>query len=300
MARRSGWKLAGFVPEMLVEFEPNACTTLRQNRPKWRVMQEDIRRVYFGQFEEGEIDLLSAGLPCPPYSIAGVQRGEDDERDLFPLMLDVADKVRPRAVIVENVRGLLSRKFEPVRERTTARLREMGYNVAWNMLNASCFGVPQRRTRAFLVAVTKDAPRLFMWPQEAPPTTFVGPALLDLLAEGGWDGAEAWADKAATFLSPTLTGGSTKHGGPDLGPTRARTEWKDLGVHPFIIATTPPPDSFYKGMLCLSVRMVARLQGFPDDWDFHGPKTQQCRQIGNALPPPLMRAVAEQVARCLS
>ncbi len=293
-----GLERAGFEPVMLIERESNACATLRLNRPSWQVVEDDIRSVDFNGYAPGEIDLLSGGLPCPPYSIAGVQRGADDARDLFPDMLEIVDRLRPKAVLVENVRGLLAPKFRAVHQAVNEGLGSMGYTVTWKELDASNFGVPQRRRRAFMVAIASTE-RAFHWPKPQPPSSFVGPCLLDLLAEGGWDGAEDFAKLTETFLSPTLTGGSTRHGGPDLGPTRARTEWIDLGVHPLVIATEPPPEGFHKGRLCLTVRMVARLQGFPDAWEFSGSKTQQCRQIGNALPPPLMEAVAREVAKCL-
>ena len=293
-----GLERAGFDPELLIEREPNACATLRLNRPSWPVLQDDIRSVDFSQYEPGEIDLLSGGLPCPPYSVAGNQRGVDDSRDLFPDMLNIVERVRPRAIIIENVRGLLASKFQPVRNSVNERLDGMGYKVEWNELNAANFGVPQRRKRAFMVAIASPA-KAFKWPIPTLPSSFVGPCLLDLLAEGGWEGAEAWAQLTDNFLSPTLTGGATTHGGPDLGPTRARKEWIAHGVHPLVIATAPPPEGFHHGKLCLTVRMVARLQGFPDTWEFYGSKTQQCRQIGNALPAPLMEAVALQVSECL-
>ena len=293
-----GLEQAGFEPVMLIEQEPNACTTLRLNRPSWKVVEDDIRSVAFDGYEPGEIDLLSGGLPCPPYSIAGVQQGSADTRDLFPDMLEIVNQLRPKAVLIENVRGLLAPKFRAVHKAVNNGLSSMGYKVAWNELNAANFGVPQRRRRAFMVAVAPNE-KSFSWPSPQPPSSFVGPCLRDLLAEGGWDGAEDWVKLTDNYLSPTLTGGSTRHGGPDLGPTRARTEWIALGVHPLVIATEPPPEGFYKGRLCLTVRMVARLQGFPDTWEFAGSKTQQCRQIGNALPPPLMEAVAKEVAKCL-
>ena len=292
-----GLESAGFAPAMLIDDEPNACATLRQNRPHWNIIEDDLRKADFRGMKD--IALVSGGLPCPPYSIAGVQRGSADERDLFPDMLRIVQDIMPCAVLIENVRGLMSSKFASVRGYVNKALRDMGFIPEWNMLNASGFGVPQNRTRTFLVALRERNATKFQWPIPSTPTLFVGGALRDLLAADGWVGAEEWANKARRFLSPTLTGGSKKHGGPDLGPTRARKEWQGLGVHPFIIDTKPPARED-NGRLCLTVRMLARLQGFPDDWEFFGSKTQQCRQIGNALPPPLMAAVARQVAKCLS
>ena len=293
-----GLEAAGFEPLLLVDNEPNACATLRHNRPQWNVLEGDIRGTDFSGWQD--IDLLSAGLPCPPYSIAGVQRGVQDERDLFPDMLRVVTEVQPRAVLIENVRGLMTYKFTDVRDEVDVALGALGYSTSWQVLNACQFGVPQTRTRAFMVAIHRLNAKAFQWPMPSEaPTKYVGEAIGDLLGDRGWHGTSAWVKRANKFLSPTLTGGSKKHGGPDLGPTRARAAWMDLGVYPMEIAAEPPPPEG-SDRLCLTVRMVARLQAFPDDWEFQGSKTQQCRQIGNALPPPLMEAVAQEIARCLS
>ena len=128
-----------------------------------------------------------------------------------------------------------------------------------------------------------------------PPT--VGERLFDLMAARGWKGAKAWREKA-NDVAPTIVGGSHKHGGPDLGPTRARRAWAALGVDGLGIWDQPPERDFV-GMPRLTVRMVARLQGFPDEWEFSGRKTSAYRQVGNAFPPPIAAAVAESITKCL-
>jgi DNA (cytosine-5)-methyltransferase 1 len=140
---------------------------------------------------------------------------------------------------------------------------------------------------------------LFDWPTALPhnPPT-VGETLRDLMAAGGWKGAKKWAERA-NDIAPTIVGGSKKHGGPDLGPTRARAAWATLGVEgKSLFNEAPGPDFF--GAPRLTVRMVARLQGFPDSWQFHGGKTTSYRQVGNAFPPPVAKAVANNLNIALS
>jgi DNA (cytosine-5)-methyltransferase 1 len=144
----------------------------------------------------------------------------------------------------------------------------------------------------------QDLAERFDWPQVSthnPPTA--GEVLFDLMAAKGWHGAAAWRERAKE-IAPTIVGGSKKHGGPDLGPTRARKAWATLGVNGLTIAEDAPERDFV-GMPRLTVRMVARLQGFPDDWKFSGRKTSSYRQVGNAFPPPVARAVAAQIAIAL-
>lgn len=293
-----GLEKAGFAHAVLVDNDPHACATLRKNRPYWNVIQADIRRFDAGYWRDG-IDLLSGGLPCPPFSIAGKQLGADDDRDMFPAMLRLVRDVRPRAVMIENVRGILTAKFEPFRAKIDKALNGQGFDTHWVGYDAADFGVPQHRYRAFLVALRRGETKPLKLPEEHPKVTYVpvGAVLADLMASRGWKGAKAWAEIAST-PAPTIVGGSNKHGGPDLGPTRARREWAELGVDGLGLADEPPASDF-KGMPRLTVRMVARLQSFPDDWVFAGAKTNSYRQVGNALPVKLAYTVAKAVRECL-
>jgi DNA (cytosine-5)-methyltransferase 1 len=284
-----GLELAGFRHSALVEIEADYARTLTLNRPSWDVRAEDMN-AFDGRPFRG-VDLFAAGLPCPPFSMAGKQLGEQDERNLFPAALRLIEEIQPRAVMIENVRGFLSAVFDDYRQSLKGQLAKLGYKTDWRLLNASDYGVPQLRPRVVIVALRDDLSDIFDWPTPQPhnPAT-VGETLHDLMAANGWREARAWADRA-NEIAPTVVGGSKKHGGPDLGPTRARAAWASLGVEGRTIAEEAP-DRDFVGMPRLTTRMVARLQGFPDDWQFNGRKTTTYRQIGNAFPPPVAKAVA--------
>lgn len=280
-----------------MEIDPSCCDTLRLNRPKWQVVAADLNGFDPTGFAGAEI--VSGGLPCPPFSVAGKQLGKNDERNLFPAMVRIVDSVRPKAVVIENVRGILDAVFDDYRTDVTRQLRKLGYQTGWRLMNACDFGVPQLRPRVVFVAIQSQFSEGFTWPLASlVPSQTVGEVLSDLMEADGWRGAKAWSD-GANEIAPTIVGGSHKHGGPDLGPTRARRAWASLGVDGKGIANEPPQADFV-GMPRLTVRMVARLQGFPDDWQFSGSKTRAYRQVGNAFPPPFARAVADRVRVCLS
>ena len=112
-----------------------------------------------------------------------------------------------------------------------------------------------------------------------------------------WAGAESWS-RRADDIAPTIVGGSHKHGGPDLGPVRARKAWLKLGIDGLGIANEPLGPEFV-GEPRLTTRMVARLQGFPDEWEFTGKKTRAYRQVGNAFPPPVAKAMGRQLLECM-
>lgn len=290
-----GLELAGFDHAGVVEVDKDCCATLRLNR-HWTVHEEDLN--FFGATGYKGIDLLAGGLPCPPFSIAGKQLGANDERNLFPAAIRIVDETKPKAIMIENVRGFLGAVFEDYRGYIKGELKKLGYDAHWRLFNASDYGVPQLRPRVIIVALRDDIKDRFEWPA---PQTFdaptVGKTLVDLMGARGWRGAEKWAERA-NDIAPTLVGGSKKHGGPDLGPTRARAAWATLGVNGKSIAEEAP-DRDYVGMPRLTVRMAARIQGFDDAWQFHGRKTAAYRQVGNAFPPPVAKAVAAKIREAI-
>jgi DNA (cytosine-5)-methyltransferase 1 len=356
---------AGFDHRALVEWDPHAVATLRANVSDWPGWDQEkadaIRPMDVKDFlesdvrenlglEPGELDLLAGGVPCPPFSLAGHRLGPDDERDLFPAALDIIDALRPKAVMIENVRGILEPPefFIDYRISILDRLRRLGYLVpeidsshsateqdivmrsVWRRLDASDFGVPQLRPRAILVAIHKNAVQpgspQFRWPTKIKGTPVTVHAVLHESMEARcrkfWDknlhgqpagpgektGQKIYEDweKAVSGkpVAPTLVGGSRKHGGADLGPTRAKRAWRDLGVDGMGIANDPEDcvperDLFRPDGPMLTVAQAAMIQGFPEDWKFQGRKTARYRQVGNAFPPPVAEAVGRAIAAVL-
>lgn len=293
-----GLEQAGFEHAALVEIEPLACDTLRLNRPNWQVINQDVK-TFSATSWYGKVDLLAGGVPCPPFSIAGKQLGELDERDLFPEAIRLAQECDPKAIMLENVRGLLDPKFKLYRRQILHELRKLGYYCDWRLVQASDYGVSQLRPRAILVGLKADYFPYFNWPtpHRIRPQT-VGDLLIDAMSEHGWQQADAWR-KQASGIAPTLVGGSKKHGGADLGPTRARKAWASLGVDGRGLANTPPAADFV-GMPRLTLPMAALVQGFPKEWTFCGKKTPAYRQVGNAFPPPVACAIGVAVKQALS
>jgi DNA (cytosine-5)-methyltransferase 1 len=236
--------------------------------------------------------------------------GQQDERDLFPEALRIVSECRPQAVMLENVRNLLSDPaFAAYRESVLEELDRLGYIADWRILEACNFGVPQLRPRAVLVAFAKstgitfeseraDAPGVFRWPEGERTTKTVGSVLRNEMRRRKWHGAAVWAERA-DGIAPTLVGGSKKHGGADLGPTQAKKQWRDrLGVDALGLADEAPGPDF-TGLPRLTVPMAALLQGFPAKWPFQGGKTAAYRQVGNAFPPPVAEAIGRRIREAL-
>lgn len=288
-----GLERAGFGHELAVEIDRDAAATLRANRPAWNVLEGDVREVDGLKFKG--IDLLAGGVPCPPFSVAGKQLGSADERDLFPEAIRLVRESQPAAVMLENVKGLASNRFAPYRQSIIDELDKLGYRTDWKLLYSSDFGVPQLRPRFILVALRKSKFDNFRWPDvaEDPPT--VGEALFPFMSVNGWAGAKSWA-AGANRIAPTIVGGSKKHGGADLGPTRAKEAWLRLGVDGKGIADSAPgSDCPADYVPRLTNEMVAKIQGFSPDWQFSGRKTSIYRQIGNAFPAPVAAKVGSAI-----
>ncbi|MFF2011141.1 DNA cytosine methyltransferase [Streptomyces sp. NPDC058195] len=324
-----GLERAGFEHALLIEMDKSACETLRHNRPQWKVHEGDLREyVRSGAAEalksEVGIDLLAGGVPCPPFSLAGKQLGRDDDRDLFPTMIELAQQLDPPAIMIENVRGLMQSKFDGYREEIMRDLRNLGYECDWRELQAGDFGVSQLRPRSVLVALKPEYWKRFNaegWhlpPEDQVPALSVGELLSASMKDRGLKGEafDKWFEKAGKGIAPTLVGGSKKHGGADLGPTRAKRAWADLGVCGMGVADEPDKESGTtknpsrdlgtgtdNGPM-LTVPQAAMIQGFNPEqgerqWEFKGRKTAAYRQVGNAFPPPVAKAVGLQIMEAL-
>lgn len=310
-----GLHLAGFRHTLAIELDRDAAATLDRNLSRLAEAEGHERPVVavgdvadpsvWDPREYRGVSLLAGGVPCPPFSIAGKQLGSSDERDLFAWAVEAAGSMIPDAVLLENVRGLSMPRFAGYRQAVLDRFTELGYRADWRLLEAKDFGVPQLRPRFILVALREEFAPYFSWPEPIPAVQTVGAALYDLMAQNGWRGAEAWA-KGANRVAPTVVGGSKRHGGPDLGPTRAKREWRSLGVDGLGIADAAPgADAPADFIPKLTNEMVARIQGWAGPayaWDFgdgKGRKTATYRQIGNAFPPPMARAIGLAIASAL-
>lgn len=306
-----GLERAGFSPVMLIDDDPDTCATLRTNRPHWDVRQMDLREFVAAEHPQVlDIDLMAGGVPCTPYSVAGRQRGADDERDLLEVAIWLAHEVRPRAILIENVPSLITDvKFAKNRQFVREELGHLGYQLDWQILNAQDFGVAQRRPHGLLVALRPGDFERFRWPEPVGPPQTVGEALRDSMSARGWGDAEVWA-RIANEAAPTIVGGSKKHGGADLGPTRTKQAWARLGVNGSSLADKVPDPGFALPPVAdpdnrhllpkLTVDQVARLQGFAADWTFTGRKTSRYRQVAQTFPPPVAEAVGLRIAEALA
>jgi DNA (cytosine-5)-methyltransferase 1 len=363
-----GLHQAGFRHLALVEIDSYAAQTLKLNiedrevwgweRERCHILDIDVKK--FNPFKDltkrkaplkkRELDLLAGGVPCPPFSHAGKQLGKNDDRDLFPRMLELVEMLEPRAVMIENVRGIMDKKFDDYRAWIEAKLTGgvyrddggklvtepgLGYTMGeWDILEASHFGVPQLRPRAILVAFRNDviAGIEYEWPGKWPkekPVSVVASLKKSMLERFRpyMDGStphiadeafNRWFRKATERhdelknkgggIAPTLVGGSKKHGGADLGPSRAKAAWRQLGISGMGVANdidtcalkgTQARDLFGPDGPMLTVRQAAIIQGFPEEWEFAGGKTAQYRQVGNAFPPPVARAVGKTISDVL-
>ncbi|MGW2028819.1 DNA cytosine methyltransferase [Streptomyces sp. NPDC001811] len=304
-----GLEDAGFDPVLLLDNRPVACETLRINRPLWDVREIDLAD--FDPVDEQQVydvELLSGGLPrMKSPATANRTRGNDAELAVLTAAVDLIYGVQPKAILLENVPDLaLKPEYQPIREFVGEELGHLGYRFLWHVLNAKDYGVPQHREVGFLIAFKGDLIDRFKWPMPHPgPALTVGETLRDSMGARGWTDVDKWADQAVA-PAPTIVGGSWDRGGADLGPTGAKRKWARMGVDGATVADEVPGADFAwnpavgrSGLVPLTVEQVALLQGFPQEWRIAGRKTARYRQVGNATPPPLARAVGEAIASVL-
>ncbi|OBK97744.1 DNA (cytosine-5-)-methyltransferase [Mycobacterium asiaticum] len=369
-----GCKLAGFETVRVVEWDRWACDTLRENAAAdyplvrdWQVAEGDVRGVDWSTIGE-PIDLVAGGPPCQPFSMGGKARAADDLRDMFPATAEVIRQLRPRAFIVENVRGLtrtaFANYFEYIklrlehpeivsreretwtdhlhrlqREHTSASFEELTYKVVPTLVNAADYGVPQQRWRVFFVGFRSDVPAEWAFPdadhskaalahsqwvtgdywdrhrvarkhRPDAPLSLIRTA--QLLAEQKPD-ARPWRtvrDAIKNLPEPTRNGsrahlnhvlqsGARSYPGHTGSAIDAPAKALKAGVHgvPGGENMMLRPDGSVR---YFTVREAARLQTFPDRYQFHGAWSETMRQLGNAVPVLLAQKVAASVAEHLA
>ncbi|MBD8687235.1 MULTISPECIES: DNA cytosine methyltransferase [unclassified Rhizobium] len=286
-----GLERAGFEHVALIEMNRNAVATLRANRPNWNVVQADVRKVDFSQYHDQRIDLLTGGLPCTPFSTVGQKKGRHDENNLMMEGVRAVREIAPKAFLFENVEGLLHSRHADYVAFLLREFSKAGYSTEIHRINAKDYGVPQNRSRIMLVGMRKDLAGAFRMPRKFPElSSNVGDALADLMSENGWSGAEAWlqAKRDRDYRADTIRGyqGSAREG------EAIRADRRQLRYAPPAKSAPTEDEGSREGFAPgLTNRMRARLQGFPDTWEFIGGHGPVADQIGNAVVPAVAQAM---------
>ena len=291
-----GMHNAGINSRLLVDFDKDSIKTLQQNRPEWKSVCASVLDIDLDEYEN-QIDIMAGGFPCQAFSFAGNSLGFADTRGtLFYEYARLIDQVKPRLVIGENVKGLLNHDEGRTLSVIISELKNLGYRVAYKVMRAQFLDVPQKRERLIIFGIRSDIASEIFFPVEKDYTITMRAALknvpkspgqvysetkrkiMDLIPEGGY-----WRD-LPDELQREYMGGSYHLGGGKTGMAR-RLAWAE----PSLTLTCNPAQKqtercHPKETRPLTVREYARIQTFPDDWDFAGSVSSQYKQIGNAVP----------------
>lgn len=288
-----GLEMAGLETTTCVDHDPDSCRTLRHNRPAWNVYEGDIR-----DFEpEGNFDIVVGGPPCQGFSTAGKGDPNDPRNFLWKEYFRIVEKVKPLALLLENVSGMASKKNAHHLKAFIESLEKLGYSVTSGILDAADFGVPQHRKRLIVLAGLGWQPSLPV-PVEGRELVGAKAAIGDLVRNTKAPNhepndhadhvVERWKKLKEGEVDPNYRRGRIYSDKPS--PTiRAGGGYGPKGDH---LAGFHPP-IHYSLPRQLTVRESARIQSFPDDWVFQGSKTAQGRQVGNAVPPLLAKAIGQ-------
>lgn len=368
-----GVSKAGFKHEAVVEFNRNACQTIRLNKNHpdvndWALHEMDVREFCYSQL--GRVDLVSGGPPCQPFSLGGRHRGQNDNRDMFPEAIRAVRETRPKAILIENVKGLLRESFADYFEFITLQLtypevgrtegedwkshltrlekhhtkggaRGLTYNVVYRLVNAADYGVPQKRERVVIVGIRSDLGLEFSFPE---PTHSQEALVWEQCITGDYWERHGIARKNRPEVTPRIASIANKLNGLLIPPeTQSWRTVRDAFVglpHPAAPGASAFSNHvFYGGaraypghtgsefdqpaktlkagdhgvpggenmlvdvdgsLRYFSVRESARLQTFPDDYEFWGRWTIAMKQLGNAVPVQLAQVMASRLRECLT
>ena len=306
-----GFKNSGINSELLVEIDKDSCETLSLNFKNTEIVCDDIANVDFKKFRN-TIDIVAGGFPCQAFSYAGKSKGFEDTRGtLFFDFARCVKEVMPKVAIGENVRGLISHDKGRTLSTMVRTLEDLGYNVQYKLLLAQYFNVPQKRERVFIVATRKDLPNTYRYPEEleyfvpleialqdCPPSEGQEypkrkKEIMNMVPQGGY-----WKDLPIEIQKEYMKG-SFYLGGGKTGTAR-RLSMKEPSL---TLVTSPAQGQTER---ChptktrpLTIRESARIQTFPDSWEFSGSLGSQYKQLGNAVPVNLAYHVGKSVIKYL-
>lgn len=320
-----GLEMAGFDNKGAIEIDRDAVKTLNHNRPDWNVYDGDINDLvnqknkpenhFFENIKD--IDVFTGGFPCQSFSYAGKRQGFADTRGtLFYPYSQLIDKIKPKMFIAENVKGLVNHDNGATLTTMIKIFKSIGYHVYWNVLNSWDYGVAQKRQRIFIVGIREDLIKKEKFSFKLPKAFEYKPVLKDALKNVPKSDGMAYSEKKYKVLDLVPAGGcwvdlpeniakeylgaSWNSGGGKRGMAR-RISWDE----PSLTLTTSPnqkqterchPDETRP----FTVREYARIQSFPDNWEFKGNVGSQYKQIGNAVPVNLAKAVGLSAIKYLN
>jgi len=310
-----GLKMAGWQTKVASDYDAQACETYKHNFQDVEVVQGDVRKIDWTPLRN-KIDLVAGGPPCQPFSVAGNQRAAEDVRDMLPEFVRAVDEIQPSLFLMENVAGLVASRHLDYFNQKIQLLRQLGYDVDFKVLNAADYGVAQERRRVIVIGSRRLKP-IFPHPTHgSPQRAFV--SAQEALAEAPYDEPNLAIVTYAKspVLRPSPWAGMLVNGGgrpinleepsqtipASAGGNRTHIVDKTgilLDYHAHLIAGGMPRSGLVHGVRRLTVRESASLQSFPHSFAFSGPRSAQYRQIGNAVPPLLGKAIGNALIHAL-
>lgn len=315
-----GVEKAGFDALGLIEFDKDACATLKANRPQWNVIHDDIANVSckdlgkLFSLQKGELDLLSGGAPCQAFSYAGKRLGLEDARGtLFYHYAIFLEKLQPKMFLFENVRGLLTHDKGKTYQTMLKIFADAGYTIQKAVLNAWNYGVPQKRERLITVGIRNDLLGKTVF--EFPKPHDYKPVLRDILLDCPKGPGVPYGENKRKIFELVPPGGYWRDIDPDIAKAYMKSCWHMEGGRtgilrrmsldePSLTVLTSPSQKQTERCHPLearpfTVRENARCQTFPDDWEFCGNISSQYKQVGNAVPVNLAYEIAKQIKEAL-
>lgn len=308
-----GLKSAGWESLLAVDFDANAIASYNRFFRNEAGRCIDVRGMDWSPFR-GKVDLVAGGPPCQPFSVAGNLKADNDTRDMIPEFVRAIREIEPSVFLMENVAGLATARNMPYFQKKLDQLRKLDYSVKYQILNSAYYGVAQERLRVIVIGFRGFDP-IFPNPTHGPgkiKTVSAGAVLKDAPADEPNRAIVTYAKNPV--LRPSPWAGMLVNGGgrpinlsepsqtipASAGGNRTHILDHDgvlIDYHAYLMDGGHPRSGHVEGVRRLTVRESARLQSFPDDFGFCGERSSQYRQVGNAVPPLLGKAIGLELIR---